>query len=93
MRTLRRCPASNLASKVYTDNLGALQLPGNICHDVDSISAANTTSNHTQTTSVRRVRISTDHESTREGIIFQNDLVDDTRTWLPETETILRIYE
>lgn len=92
-RTLGRSPASNFSGKVYTDNLGALKLPRNICHDVDSISTTNTTSDHTQTTRVRGVRVGTDHKSTREGIVFQNDLVDDTRARLPETETILGSHE
>src|SRR5947209_6681396 len=62
IRTLGCCPAPNLASKFYADNIGALQLPRNVRHDVNSISAANTTSNHTQTTRVRRMRVSTDHK-------------------------------
>jgi hypothetical protein len=35
------------------------------------------------------VRIGTDHETTGEGIVLKNDLVDDTRAGTPETNTEL----
>lgn len=34
------------------------------------------------------MRVSTDEESTWESIVFKNDLMNDTRTWLPETDVV-----
>ena len=35
------------------------------------------------------MRISPDHKTSREGIVLQDNLVDNTRTRFPETNTIL----
>ena len=88
-RTLGSSPAANLSGEVNLDDLRALQLPRKARHDVNSIRTTDTARNHAETTSVRGVRVGTDHETTREGIVFEDDLVDDTRTWPPETKTIL----
>ena len=48
-----------------------------------------TDSCHTKTTSVRSVRVGTDKESTGESVVFENDLVNDTRAGLPETNVVL----
>jgi len=37
------------------------------------------------------VRISADHESTGESIIFKDDLMNNARTGFPESEAILKI--
>lgn len=86
---LRGGPASNLASEVNTNNLGALEFPRNSSHDVDSISTTNTASNHSETTSVGSMRVGTDHQTTGESVVFEDNLMDDTRTGFPETKTVL----
>lgn len=88
--TLRGSPARELASEVDTDDLRALQLPGKVSHDINGISATNTASNHAETTSVRSMRVGTNHQTTRECVVLKDNLVDDTRTRTPETETVLR---
>lgn len=35
------------------------------------------------------MRVSADEETTREGVVLEQDLVDDTRAWLPETDVVL----
>jgi hypothetical protein len=87
--TLRRSPAGELASKLDTDDLGGLQLPGETSHDIDGIGTTDTDSSHTETTSVGSVRVGTDEESTRESVVLKHDLVDDTRAGLPETNVVL----
>src|SRR5690606_34931061 len=82
-------PAAKRTSKLDTDNLRSLQLPRKTGHNVDGISTTNTNSGHTETTSIGSVRISTNQETTRESIVFEDDLMDDTGPWLPETNAIL----
>lgn len=89
--TLGGGPAANLASEVNADNLRALQLPRKISHDVNGIGTADTAGNHAETSSVGSMRIRSNHETTGEGIVFKDNLVDDTRAWLPEADTVLEI--
>ena len=91
--TLGSSPARELASEVDTDDLGALQLPGKTSHNIDRISTTDTASNHAKTTSVRGVRVGTDHKTTGESVVLEDNLVDDTRARLPETETVLDVSQ
>ena len=87
--TLGSCPSANLASQVDTDDLRALQFPRKTSHNVDSVSTADTASNHAETTSVGGVRVGTDHQTTGESIVLEDDLVNDTRAGSPEAHTVL----
>ena len=82
-------PARHLTSQADTDNLGGLQLPGETSHNVDSVSTTDTDGSHGETTSVGGVRVSTDHQTTGESVVLQDDLVNDTGTGLPETNVVL----
>jgi len=82
-------PARELASELDTNDLGGLQLPGETGHDVDGISTTDTNSSHTETTSVGGVGVSADEETTGESVVLEEDLVDDTRAGLPETDVVL----
>lgn len=74
---------------MHSDDLGALQLPRQTGHDVDGIGTTDTTGDHTQTSRVRGVRVGTDHHETGDGVVFEDDLVNNSRTWLPETDSVL----
>lgn len=76
--TLWSSPAANLAGQTNTNGLGALEFPRKVGHDINGISTSNTAGNHSETTSVGGVRVGTDHQTTWEGIVFENDLMDDT---------------
>jgi len=82
-------PAGHLASQADTDDLGGLQLPGETGHDVDSVSTTDTDGSHGETTGVGGVGVSTDHQTTGESVVLQDDLVNDTGTGLPETNVVL----
>ena len=86
---LRCGPARQLTLKLNTNYLRTLQLPRNVSHHINSISTADTASNHVETTSVWSVRVRTDHETTREGVVLNDNLMNDTRTRLPEANTVL----
>ena len=88
--TLGRSPAGELASEVDTNDLGALQLPGDTRHDINRIRTTDTASDHAETAGVGGMRVGTDHETTGEGIVLEDNLVDDTGAWPPETEAVLR---
>lgn len=83
-------PTANLAGQVDTNDLGALEFPRDISHDVDGISTTDTTSHHSETTRIGGVRIGTNHEPTGEGIVLQNNLMNDTGTRFPKAKTVLR---
>lgn len=87
--TLGGGPSADLALETDTDDLGALKLPGNVGHDVDSVGSSNTAGNHAETSGVRGVRVGSDHETSGEGVVLEDDLVDDTRSGLPEAHTVL----
>jgi hypothetical protein len=88
--TLGCCPAANFAREVHTNDLGAFKFPRNVRHNVDRIGTTDTASNHSQTTSVRGVRVSADHKSSGESVIFEDNLVNDTRAGFPEAESVLQ---
>lgn len=89
IHTLRSSPAAHLASELNTDDLRGLQLPRQTGHDIDGVGSTNTNSGHTETTGVGSVRVGTDHETTGEGVVLEDDLVNDTRAGLPETDVVL----
>ena len=82
-------PARELTGKLNTDNLGGLKLPGEVGHDIDGISTTDTNGKLTKTTSVGGMGVSTDQESTGEGVVLKNNLVNDTRAGAPETNVVL----
>jgi hypothetical protein len=88
-RTLRRSPAAKLTSKLDTNDLGGLKLPGKTSHDIDGVSSTDTNGGHTETTGVGSVRVGTDHKTTGESVVLEDDLVNDTGAGLPETEVVL----
>lgn len=87
--TLGGGPSGHRTSELNTNELGGLQLPGEVGHDIDGISTSDTNSGHTETTAVGGVRVGTDEETTGESIVLENDLVDNTRARAPETKVVL----
>lgn len=48
-----------------------------------------TNAKSTKTASIGCVRVSSDHEQSREGIVLEDNLMDDTGAWLPESNAVL----
>ena len=88
-RTLGSCPSANLSSEFDTDDLWALELPRNTSHDINRICTTNTASNHAQTTSIWGVGVRSNHQSTRECVVLEDDLVNDAGTGFPEAHIVL----
>lgn len=74
---------------MHSNDLGALQLPRDPGHDVDGVGTTDTTGDHTETSGVGSVRVGPDHHQTGDGVVFENDLVDNSRTWFPEPDAVL----
>lgn len=87
--TLGRSPARHLAGQLDTNDLRSLQLPRQVGHDIDSISTTDTNGAHAETAGVGGVRVGADQQTTGEGVVLEQDLVNDTRAGLPETNVVL----
>lgn len=68
-------PSVHLSVEVDTDNLGGFEFPRDVGHDINSVGSSDTTSDHTETTSVGGVGIGTNHHETGNSVVFENDLV------------------
>ena len=88
--TLGSSPSSDLSLEPDSDDLRALKLPRDVGHNVDGIGSSNSTSDHTESSSVGSVRVGSDHESSGESVVLEDDLVDDTRSGLPESDSVLK---
>ena len=73
---------------MYTNQARHFQFPFHTGHHIHRIGTADTDSNHTQTTCIGCMRVRSYHHSTRKCIIFQYYLMYNTRTQLPETDTV-----
>ena len=86
---LGRSPSTQFSSELDTNDLGALDFPRNVGHDIDRIGTTHTNGNHTEATGVRSMTIGTDHQTTRESVVFQDNLMDNTTARLPEADSVL----
>ena len=89
VRTLGRSPARHVAGELHTNDVGGLQLPGKIGHDIDSIGTTDTNGAHAKASAVRGMRVRADEKSTGECIVFEDDLVNDTGAGTPEANVVL----
>lgn len=78
-----------MTSKLNTNDLGGLKLPRKVGHDINGVSTADTDGAHTQTTGIRCVGVGTDEKTTGESVVLEENLVNDTGSWLPETNVVL----
>src|ERR1700753_441846 len=81
-------PSRQLASKPNPNDLWCLQFPWKISHNVDSVSTADTNGSHSKTSGIWCMGISTNHQATRESIILENNLMNDTGARFPEANVI-----
>ena len=58
-------------------------------HDVDGVGAAHADGDHPEAAGVGGVGVGADHHPAGEGVLLENDLVDDARARLPEPEAVL----
>lgn len=82
-------PVVELASQANTEDLGGLELPWSTNESLNSISTADTDSNGSQTTSVGRVAVGSEHHETGDGVVLEDGLVNDTSTGRPKVNTVL----
>lgn len=87
--TLGRGPSGHFTSKFNTNDLRGLKLPRKVGHDINGVSSADTDGAHTQTTGIGSVRVGTDQKTTGESVVLEENLVNDTGSWLPEANVVL----
>ncbi|KAI6748464.1 hypothetical protein HG530_015500 [Fusarium avenaceum] len=81
--------AAEFAGQLDTNDIGGLELPVKVGHNINSIGTTDTNGSHTETTTVDSVGVSADEKTTGEGIVFKENLVDNTGAGLPETDVVL----
>lgn len=59
-----------LARELDANHLRALELPGDVGHDIDGVSTADTDAHTAETAAVGRVRVSADHEQARVNVVL-----------------------
>lgn len=74
---------------MYPNQAGHLQFPFHSGHDIHRIGSTDSDGNHAQTACIRSMRIRTHHHTSRESVIFQYHLMDDTRSRLPESQSVM----
>ncbi len=82
-------PASNLARQLHSNVLGRLELPRQACHDVHSVGSSDSNCDHAEASSVDSVRVSSNHESSGKGVVFNDNLVNDSRSGSPKADAVL----
>ena len=99
--TFGSSPSAEFTSEFDANDLWTFQFPGETRHDIDGIGSADTNRKHTKTTTIRSVRIRSNHETTGtivsgilriyiQCVIFKNYLMDNTRSRSPETDVKFR---
>src|SRR5690606_19899404 len=85
-------PAGEFTGKLHSNKFGHFQLPWQTSHYIHRIRTTNTNSNHAQSTCIWSMRVCPHHHTSREGIILEYHLVDDTRTRFPKSNSIFVGY-
>ena len=83
-------PSGEASGELDADELGNLELPVHSGHNVYGIGTANADGNHSQTARIGGMRVGSHHHSPGEGIVLQDDLMDDAGARLPEAHPVPR---
>ena len=75
-----------------SDELGPLDIPGVAGHHVDGVCATDADGDHSEATGVGGVAVGADHHPAGEGVLLKYDLMDDSRTRLPEPGSVARTH-
>src|ERR1700761_4714204 len=86
---LRTRPSAQLAFQPYSSYLRCFEFPWSVHERVNSIRTSNTNRNSTQSTSIWRMAIRTEHHQSRRCIVLQDSLMYNSRTRGPELNAIL----
>lgn len=73
-QTLGGSPSRDLSGKLDSNDLGALEFPGKVGDNVDGISSSDSDSDHSESSGVGSVRVGSDHETSRERVVLEDDL-------------------
>ncbi len=85
---LGRGPALERAGQAHADDARHPELPGHARHHIHRIGAAHADRQHAHAARIGCMGVRPDHHAAREGIVLQDDLMDDAGTRLPETDAV-----
>ena len=85
---LRSGPAREFTCEMHTNETWHLEFPRLTGQHIYGISTTYTYGHHAETTSIRSMRIGTHHHTSRECIVFEHYLMDDSGTRSPESDMI-----
>jgi hypothetical protein len=72
--TLGSGPSRDLSSELDSNGLGALELPRKVGDDIDGVSSSDSNGDHAESSSVGSVRVGSNHESSGESVVLDDDL-------------------
>ena len=78
------------AGELDADDLRPADVEREAGHHVDGIGAADADGDHAEAARIRRVAVGADHHPAGEGVVLEDDLVDDARAGPPEADPVLR---
>ncbi len=73
---------------MHADHFREFQFPCHSRHHIHGIRTADTDGDHSQSARVRRMRVRADHHSAGECIILKHNLMDNSRTRFPESDSV-----
>ena len=76
--------------EAHADDLRPAHVEREPGHHVDGVSPADADGDHPEATGVGRVRVGADHHPAREGVVLQDDLMDDPAARAPEPDPVAR---
>ena len=83
-------PAAHRAGELHADEARVEHLPREARHHVDRVGAADAGGERAEPARVGRVGVGADDHEAGEGVVLQDDLVDDAGAGPPEAEPVLR---
>ena len=79
-------PSRTATGETDTDEPWPANVEGEAGHDVDGVTAAHADGDHAQAPGVGGVAVGADHHPAGEGVVLEDDLVDDPRARFPEAD-------
>ena len=83
-----RRPAAERTGEADTNDLWPPHIPWEARHDIDGVCTTYADRDHSESASIRGVRVGADHHSARECVVLEHYLVNDSRTGAPETNSV-----
>ena len=84
----RARPTGQRSGETNTNDLGPTHIERKARHHVDCIGAADSDCHHAQSAGIGSVAVGADHHAAGEGVVLEDDLVDDAAPGTPESNAV-----